>query len=960
MQKQAQPDNTNVFFAFLWFICIPQTILLLLNIRSWYLISGEVSDSEIKAATLLLVCEILVLSGSFVIYWLFRQGKLVIGRLISLLVLIAHAGYIILSLYTIGDTIPSTIQPWIVSEGNIVRWNITLFMPGAFIALYATSKVIFSGLKNPQERWLTLGLTFGLPLIWYFFSTLIQPMWFGQYSIMGWIIIASIFVTLFLAAIINIFDNLIHKKFSTHLIEKHYIAALLLGLAAPIGGLFLNFLIPFPTDLQATNVYVLTVINGLILLLKPGNTRYLTVKYFLRCLSFPFIFYFFLVFLPFLPLSLLAILALGAGFLMLTPLALGLFQFRVTNNEYRLLVMKIGKTKALAMTFSGLLILPGYFVVDAALDKLALEKALNYFYAYDFDSDPLTESEINRSAKALVQLRDRKLDVQMPYIAGFYNAVVFGKMVLPDAKIDRIYQWLTNQTLDEYQTGIFARDSRRNSTFRGNLVKPETKVVVEQFDQKPTPSPTKKTVKLTLRNQSANTHTLYRDIVHIPEGVFVTGLRLKINDEWVNGRIFDRKTALWVFQKITEVRRDPAIISYITPTTLDLRVYPFPANGIRELELDLEHHQKINAQIKLGEAIINLNPEHNTPSITNEDGTFAIDMSDLYFTRKPYLHVILDFSINARLPTPEYISIIRAIGAKLGSDQIMLSAANISSAKNAIGKLIDLSDEQALSAVIDNLELHEHGGFWLERAVANEIVSISTQLNESNLNQAPIFCIIQGNTTPSVDSIDTHNWNWLIPDLGPLYLYQNHTFNRYSLKTGKRMEAEIEQTPIAVVAIKHNNQVRLLPAETSSIIDADHEDDLTAYNPHSQNFEILSASNVTPSINASWAKLATLWNNSKTAKLHPSLFESQRQKFLGASRKNALLLPSSAFIVVESDSQWKMLERKQDQSLSNHSALEFEEEQQTSEPPWWILVSFVLLYIFIRERPLKRKAHQAT
>jgi hypothetical protein len=959
MHQQTQPAKTTVFHCILWFICIPQSILLLLNIRSWHLISGEVGEIEVNAAMLLLACEVIVLSGSIVTYWFFHKGKLEFGKLISLMALIVHAGYMILFLNTVSNAIPDTIQPWIVSEGNVVRWNITLFMPGAFIALYVLSKTIFSSLIYARGRWLTLGLTLGLPLVWYLFSTLIQPTWFSQFSIIGWIVIASIFVTLFLAAIIHAFDNLIHKEFSTHLIEKHYIVALLLGLAAPLGGLYLNRSIPFPVDFQATSVYVLTALNGLILLLKPGNTRYLLVKYFLRCLSFPFIFYFFLVFLPLLPLSLIAIIAIGAGFLMLTPLMLGLFQFRVTQNEYHLLASNIGKTKTLAITFSGLLILPGYYLIDAVLDKMALDKTLDYFYAYDFDSDPLTEPEINRSAKTLVQLRDRKSDIQMPYISGFYNAVVFGDMVLSDTKIAQIYQWLTNQMIPDYRADVIALSDRRNRRFRGNLIKPDTNVVLEKFEQTPTQSATQKTVRLTLRNQSANTHAQYRDVLHIPEGVFVTGLRLKIDNEWVNGHIFDRKTALWVFQKITEVRRDPAIIYYTTPTTLELKVYPFPANDVRELELDLEHHQEMNARITIGEAIVDLNPGHNAPILTSQDGKLTIDANNFFFTREPYLHVILDFSIGAKRPTQEYVDKIRTIGAELGIQKVMLTAANISSAKNAAGKLIDLSDENTLNHAIENLELPERGGFWLERAIANEILRIYAQMNESNLNHLPNFCIIQGNQTTLDDTIDTHAWNWLIPDLGPLYLHQNNTLSRYSLKTGKQMEDAAEQKPISVAAIKLGDKVQLLPADTVSILNMDSEKKLTVYNPRSKSFETILARRVSPTINTHWANRATIWNQWKTANLQPSLFESKRQTFLDSSRKFNLLLPSTAYIVVESDSQWKILERKEGQSLRNHSALEFEEEQQTSEPPWWILLVFIIFSIFIREKTVNHAAHKA-
>lgn len=121
MQRQTPAFNTSVLQSFLWFICIPQSALLLLNIRSWQLVSGEAGSKEIQAAAQLLVCEVLILLGAIVMCWFFRQGKLAIGRVLSLIGFIAHASYMFFFLNTIDDAIPNNIQPWIVSEGNVGR-----------------------------------------------------------------------------------------------------------------------------------------------------------------------------------------------------------------------------------------------------------------------------------------------------------------------------------------------------------------------------------------------------------------------------------------------------------------------------------------------------------------------------------------------------------------------------------------------------------------------------------------------------------------------------------------------------------------------------------------------------------------------------------------------------------------------------------------------------------------------
>ncbi|MEJ2418666.1 MAG: MSEP-CTERM sorting domain-containing protein, partial [Exilibacterium sp.] len=781
-----------------------------------------------------------------------------------------------------------------------------------------------------------------------------QPAFLGQYDIVLWIIVATALVILFLAAIINAFDSLIHKESTEKLVEKHYIAALLLGLAAPIGGLYLNRTIAFPVDFQSTSVYVLTVFNGLILLLKPGQTHYHSLKYFLRCVSLPFIFYFFLVFLPFLPLSLLAIIALGTGFLILTPLVLGLFQFRVTLHDYKILKDNLGSTKAFSITVIGLLILPAYFIVEAGIDRISLDKTLSYFYSHNSNAQALSKSEIERSARALIQLRDRKSDIQLPYISGFYNAVVFGDMVLPNSKISQTYKWLTNQPIPEHQADVLSsrgRSGRR--AFRGNPVKPERNVTLEKLEHIAV-NPNKSTIKLTLQNSSSNTHSLYVDQLQLPEGLFITGLRLKIENEWVNGRIFDRKTALWVFQKITEVRRDPAIIYYTTPTTLELRVYPFPANGIREVELDLDYHQSIDATLKIGNKEVDLNPDKNTPTIVSLDGRTFINSSipSYSFNRKPYLYFVLDFSAKAKLPTKEYIKKIKAISHELGISQAKIVAANIASSEGNDDQLIDISNTEVLKKSIDELNLPEVGGLWFEQAIAHEILRINKRITKDNLTRVPAFVIIQGKNTTIEEEIDTHAWNWLIPDIGPLYILHNNKLSSYSPYTGKKLMDADNNTSHSILAVKQGTDIKIIPTKTSSIIDFETSQNFEVYNPTSKNFEPASLNSPMAEPNNNWTTYAELWHEWKNSNLKPSLIESQRSYFLHASRKNSVLLPSTAFIVVESASQWKILERKEGQSLRNHSALAFEEEQQTSEPPWWLLLAPILLFIVAKDKKI--------
>lgn len=947
MQNNLQQSKPIVAQLILWLILAPQSLLLLLNIRAWNLIAGEAGKGEIFSASVLVLCEVSVLLATLLTYWLYRRAKISIGVPLGVIGLAAHGGYMILFLSSIHSIIPNTIQPWIVNEGGIGQWNITLFMPGAFLCLYVLSKAMFAGVTAKKGIKLTLAILFSTPLAWYLLSVLIQPLWLGQFFLIGWLIFAAVLVILFLAAIIYIFDNLIHKRFSEQDNATYYITAILLGLVAPIAGLALNRSIPFPVDFQSTSVYILTTFNGLILLLKPGDTRFLAGKYFLRCMSFPFTVYFFMVFLPFLPLSLFAILALGAGFLMLTPLALGLFQFQITRQEYQLLGQQQGKTKAIILTVAGLLVIPSYFATEAANDKAALNKVLNYFYAHDFNGQPPTQTEASRAAQALVELRDRKSGIQLPYLAEFYNTIVFGDMVLPNAKIAETYQKLTNEDLPEFKQDVMGRGGR-SRPFRNNAIRPNENVKIETIEQSANTPKFQKTVSLTLRNQTDNTHSQYRGTIEVPEGVFITGLRLKIEDQWVNGRIFDKKTALWVFQKITEVRRDPAIIYYTSPNMLELRVYPFPAKGIREVEIDFQFHPKIDAEVKFENSTIDLNPKVTAPALVSLDGTTTIDLSSRGWVRSPYLHVILDYSTGAKLSSNDHIQKINRIGTKLNIDKLKITAANLTSSEYSTA-LMDLSDAQAQTNFINKIDLIEYGGFWLDRALANELLQLSNHLNDATLNQKPVFVVIQGPNSPIINSVNIHRWRHITPDADTLYLSRGNELTRFSLTSGKRIDTSASLPPVHIAALKTSEKIKLFPAHTSSVVAPFADDQVSIYKPQTHSFASFQPQKTAKNLSPEWSNLAQLWHQWEVTHIQAAKFESERSWFLEQSRQQSLLLPSTSFIVVERDSQWKILEHKEKQSINNHSALEFEDVQQASEPHVWIMLLIVLLLVLWRE-----------
>lgn len=940
-----QIPKKSISLCILWCFVFPQILLASLNVRSWLLVQGEANQQEQYTAISLFGFSVLLILLELIVYWLYKQQKLVIGWKWGLASLILHASCMWLFLVYVEKAIPDSIQPWILNEGNVGRWNITLLMPGAFLSIYVFSKFSLSNIKESKSGLIALFAAIGMPLVWYLFVSTMQPAWFGQFSVIGSILITTVIVVLFLAAIIRLFDNTIHTNIFSDVPERHYVIAALLGLAAPLGGLTLNHEIPFPVDFQSTGVYVLTILNGLVLLIKPGGNRFSSLRLFFRCLTFPFIFYFFLVFLPFLPLSLLAILAIGAGLLMLTPLALGLFQFRITLKDFKICAGNIGKGRARALCALGLIVLPCYFLTQALLDKRALDSSLAYFYSYDFSDNVLSSQDINRASSALIQLRDRKSGIQLPYISGFYNSTVFGNLVLSDKKIAQIYRLLNNQELPDEEASIIG--SRRQSTgrFRGRIIAPKTDTEISNIEHISS-TPSQSTVKLTIKNLIESTHTLFVTPIQIPEGVFISGLRLKIEDEWVSGQIFDKKTALWVFQKITEVRRDPALLYYESPTLAQLRVYPFPNKGVREVEIDFSYHRLMDAKITIGENQIDLNAGRQSQVILAGTGNMLMgnNISDFAFQRKPYVHFLLDYSRFSKLDASEYAKKVVRTRGLLGIDEFCISAVNVASSGNECNEYLDTADHEEIENHIRKIKLTEQGGLWLEKAFAKNILDIDKSLNSDSLHRVPVFALINGNDEFNSE-VNLDQWSWLIPDMKSWYSYSTEELVKHELLSSDNQSVSINN----VVALKQGDKISLLPTNRSSIYNLDDQRDLQVFSPAENKFINLEV-NTNEIPQKVWANYAKIWVEWRDANLSPASLEGKRNSILRQSKELELLLPTTSFIVVESASQWEILKRKEKQSLSNHSALDFEDEQQTSEPPWWLLLFGLLFYLYLKDR----------
>ena len=936
---------------------MPQLILLLLNLNAWGLIGHQASDQNLEHAIWLVSAQLLVLMiNACVAIWVLRCGFEAVIR-VALLLLFAHVCLLFCVLFWADNVVPDTIPMWMFNTDNHIYLNVALVMPAAFLSVYVLVKQLVDSYSTSNFVLASVASVFGVPFVWYLFFVLLQPVSLGQFGIVLTFAVAAFTLLMFVAGILALLDTLFTQRILASETKQQLFFSLIIGLVAPLAGLLLNREIPFPNNFQSVWVYAFTVFNALILVVPLRDNSWASFRLYCRGMTLPFAAYFFLVFLPFLPLSIFAILAMGVGFLMLSPLALGMFQTRTTWFEFKLVARRSGRYRALALLMVGLLTLPALFVIKANLDRVALNKVLNYFYASEYVQEPLSDTEIQRSTQAILTLRDTKKGLQLPYIAWVYNHIVYGRMVLSDAKIEQLYQWLSDEKLPSFQhNSLFA--GWGGSSWGPRLVAPQTDVKIEHAELIQLTSSSSK-VRLSLRNISNNTHSLYRTQFQLPEGVFISGLKLKIDGEWVAAKVHDKKTALWVFRKITEVRRDPALVYYENANTLSLQVYPFPAKGLREVELTFSYHPSIVVETSFdGTRIVINEPQHRLvehPAVTTVGNVALIDgpaLSGNAYQRQAYMHVVLPFTRSYQRTTEQTVSDIQRVARELSLDKVHISAANLNVSANPI-RLLEIDDAASLREQINDLGLAQKAGFWLDNALSKLIRK--HQSSKIALSHKPIFVVLADQPEQRPEPVEVSDWQVNLPDIGYWVWAQGDTIEKYAV---------LPSVAQNIVGVRVDEVNHVITPTTTRLIRFDRENRIRVFDQHQTKFvplEPLSSqfngapNNERGTATDQWLRNANAWLDWRDASASTAQLNRQRSDLLSSAKKLGLILPTTAAIVVENNAQWEVLQRKEKQSLNNHAALDFEDQQDTPEPAEWLMILALITFLMYKNGGLLRR-----
>ena len=482
-----------------------------------------------------------------------------------------------------------------------------LTIPGIFHAIldlifkrFRPDGTLTSNLKS-------LGFSVLIPFVLYLFVIAIIPL-FGHIEEKLYryeLFITKIAVCIAIAAFIFFFlrfvlGNMVGKNLKT----KYPIMVLLFGFLFPLIGLITNANLKFFGDFNYPLIYSAFAINaiGLILLLSDS----VSAKFagFL-CTSFgvPIVFYFFIIFLPFVPLSFIALIVFGAGILMLTPIVLFILQYQIMTKQLPLILKEYSKKKVLILSLACFLILPICFVGFCVNHKNYLNELISETNQFDASDTTYTDYDVEKIHYIFKEMHkgNRRLSIEnmqqrLPILSLFYDWYVFDNLQVSQQKTKEIQRLFLGNKVSTWSRYI--PPPRLDATLKYTY----TTEYVPKGDFYKTQ------LHLAITNMSNKGLREFRSEFTLPKDVFISDYYLDIEDRRTFGILAEKKAANWIYEQITNQRRDPGILQYLYDDVLSLKIYPFKKDETRTSGFTLYHRTPVNFSINDTPITIDVKP----------------------------------------------------------------------------------------------------------------------------------------------------------------------------------------------------------------------------------------------------------------------------------------------------------------------------------------------------------------
>lgn len=755
------------------------------------------------------------------------------------------------------------------------------------------------------------GIVF-VPLTWFLAINLVSGT--NSNAIALILIIASVYALIFFITKLLLIGRfrLAPLSFDNKPNNKYYISMFVITLCMPLCGLLINQTFSgFGSNNPSAGVfgdfshplfYIIAALNGLLLLIPPLKNKELRLSlFYLKSVGYAYILYFLIVFLPILPIGFMGIIIYGLGLLILTPLLATSLQGYHLAKEWVILSKSWSKLIVTVVFCLGVITLPLCMTATFWGDKENINLAVQYLELSDFNNnEPVNLTRLHRSLNNIKgSLQDRRglLDFSsnnIPIISKLYNDFIFDKKILsPDNVLA-----LENLFFDAGHN--LSAENLSNSDIVNNNISLLDAIGDTKFDEKT--GVYKSWVNLKLKNATSEDNGEYITTFKLPAGAYISDYYLNVLGTRKSGLLADRRAALFIYSKIVNTRRDPGLLHYIGKNTLELRVFPFAVNEVRETGFEIIHSQKFD--LDLGAKTITLGGADEQKEIRVDGAVLlpAAQKTNLKSVeRKPKYHFVIDNSKNSDVPWH-----ISQVLAYTKANHIEDAEVTFASYK---------LQEHTLSDMIQTKYITE-GGFNLNMAV-NKILS------KENANMFPIIIAVSDNMPGAVLPRDIYPLAAKYPE--SLYYYalnHNLTVTPYSYEDNKAYYTETK--PIITPILSYNDKY-VLDNNKSELV-------LTDANS--------SKSNFTGNQYEDAILLDVLLQKEMLAG-KPDTVELVRASF-----RSKILTPQTAFMVVETQEQEKELLDLQERILSNNESVP---TVTLDEPPLIIcMVLFLIIMLLLK------------
>ncbi len=962
-RRSPLPDPARSPIVLLLAVLVPQPWLLALNVRSYFLMAGEMDADQKWGALAIFALELALMVGTGLYAWKLWRAQKPVPWVANWAIFLPHAAYLTVVTMAICDRklVPTSVAEWIVPTGQLLFHQWVLVMPAVFYSLLA-----LACFPTKRGRWADMGLsvlaTAGVPAAWYVGAQVLRGASLGTAV---WMTLAVASTVLCLGGFLRLTTGVYAWAYGKQGVVR-FLFILVIALAGPIGGLALNARIPFPTDFQSPFIYGLAALNGLLLLVPVINRPLFDRAIWLGCCAmFPFSAYFFLVYLPFLPLAIPAILFFGAGFLILVPTGLVIVHARRILEPLGLELRDGGGKCALLWAALAVGMMPGTVALNAWIDRVSLNRAIDYVFTPDYRRDLRFDGSLWATQHSLERLRDQKQATYLPFLTEYYDWAVFNGLTLSTAKMQALHQAFFGQIMnpdapirDEMISFSKRRSMMPTQPTRGGSFPHDVKLANLTTTTREEQGCTATRAVLTLQNNSTS-QSEYVATIQVPPGVLVSGYWLKVGTELVPGQIFEKKTALWVYQMIRNVsRRDPGLLTYTSPTTLELRVFPFAGQEQRVTEIEFLTPPGLAATVKIGDEALPLTSAEAGLALASgkEQALLTIPASANLpeVTRQPYLHFLIDRSAGSDLTPARAVEAMYAAAKSFpGVAECRVTAVNYESSEVTPG-LIALDKLDDLAWAPEGPWLPLRGSLLRDRALKGELLRyhdafVAAPPGSEEMRRFPIFVVIEKPTseTGAADN-ELGYFASLVPDIGHFYSTREGWDLRAIAFDGRRVDnAKANAQPVRIFRAGGRLSVAPAGGETATVVfpTAVKPEEVAVFDAEKRAFEPVPGVRAVEA-ESRYTRGAAAWRASVGTIEDPSTALAELPSIIKSSRASGVLVPASSYIVVENSAQWQMLKLKEQQKLQNNKALDM---METPEPSAWLVGGIALgLYLAVQ------------